>query len=83
MVSETVVTIWTYTGFALIVALAWVLIGFLAWLGAQLFMAAWHRTRTYRWVIGFFKNNKECHEKFQAYVLNLHDKQERDGRDRG
>ena len=34
-------TIWMYTGFAVLTALAWAVVAFLVWLGAQALWAVW------------------------------------------
>ena len=73
MVSGTVEAIWTYTGFAFWVALAWVLIGAMAWLGAQFLWAVWKKYGRYRKVVklmDFLKENKECDEKFTEWLYD-------------
>ena len=64
-------TIWYYTGFVFWVALAWLVITFSIWLGAQFLYATWQKGKTYRKVSklpDFFRDHPECKERFDEWV---------------
>ncbi len=64
-------TIWTYTGFAVLTALAWALVAFMVWLGAQVLWAVWRKYGRYKEVLqllDFLDEDEECDEKFKEWL---------------
>ena len=64
-------TIWMYTGFIVLTALAWALAGALAWLGAQFIWAVWQKYGRYKRVVellDFLDENGVCKEKFEEWL---------------
>ena len=63
--------IWMYTGFAVLTALAWALIAFLIWLGAQFLWATWKKYGRYKKILellDFLDENEDCKKKFEEWL---------------
>ena len=54
---ELILTIWTYIGFIVMVAFALLSAGIMTWLASEFFKAAYRKTKTYRLVAEFAKEN--------------------------
>jgi len=64
-------TIWYYTGFVFWIALVWLTIGVLAWLGSQFLHAValkWGRYSKVSRMLDFLDENEECRNKFYAWT---------------
>ena len=64
-------TVWTYTGFAVLLSLSWLATSAMIWAGIQFLFVAFKNSKRY-WRIAklpeFFKEHADCKKKFDEWI---------------
>ena len=71
-------TVWTYTGFAVLLSLSWLATSAMIWAGIQFLFAAFKNSKRYWRIVKlpeFFKEHPDCKKKFDEWIKR---KKERD-----